>query len=1135
MKPGGGVGYHSSIQEAIDNAMPEDTIRVAEGYYTETIEIGTSVTLQGGWDPTFIERNWETHVTTIDACRTGSVIRIFAQIYVTIDGFVITGGDATSPLGWGGGIHIGDSFESEGFTIIRNNVITDNIASSTDSGQGHGGGINVYNNTARIENNKINYNFAQKGAGAGAEGGGIHIGWMGNAVIVGNEITSNTAALSPSGGWEGKGGGFYTWSSDVVATDNVFYGNVAAIDGPGKGGGIYAAGSYYRNTISYNTASVNGIGEGGGMYSNYTQYVNDNIIENNISSKSNDGTGGGIYAVQMGECRGNNIRWNTAKRGGGVFLSSGSNTDFIKNTVSYNQATGNVDATMDGGGGISTSANSCQIIDNEISDNSAAYYGGGVQVTGGTEYEINGNRIEGNNAGAGAGISTRAGTGSMKGNAIQNNSASVWGGGMHIIETAIPELDRNIIMGNTATGYFIAGGAMVISVGPTTNLPIRNHIIAQNAAGPGGVCGGIFFSDGILSLENCTIADNNTGSYKEGVYIVSQNGVHNITNCIITGHTSGIALDTGVSCNIDYCDFYDNDVNYNAGTIGTHNLFVDPKFQYAPFGNYRLKSDSQLIDAGMTISGLDHDFEGDPRPHGAGFDIGADESYANIIYVSAISGNDITGNGASGNPYASIIKALNEVQTGGAILVAYGRYIGCYDIIRSVNLQGGYYDGDWTRNISQFVSTLDGNLNGTVVEIKGDDVEALVEGFTIIRGGTSLVDYGSGITIHSGAGAVIRNNAIKDNVNDDSGAGIMISNESGKEIVIDANNIYNNAALGIWNPMAPLPCVAINQGVMGRGGGILIYGAPAAITNNFIHHNQAVHGGDGVFISSYQNTIDFINNSLSDNGDVFGEGLHVFISGQAEATLYNNFFAGHYKGVYIESPENVKQNYNGYFENFVNLQGMDHGANDVFGDPLFCSRSSGDLHIRHGSSVQNKGYSDSTFVPDHDIDGDARPYGVQPDIGADETLGNSPPLFEFIHPSAEKRLAKNSFPITWIDEDIDNNATIQLYYDADASERVGANFIGSTGENDPADMKEWDASGVSEGIYWILAIVSDGINPVLYLYSPHWVKVTKVTPEMLCDHILGRGDIPSDRILYADLNEDGIIDVADLVALQNLP
>lgn len=1132
--PSGSGGCYSSIQDAVDNAADGDTIRVAEGYYTETIEIDVGVILEGGWNTAFSERNWETHVTTIDANRTGCVIRVLPQVYVTIDGFVIKGGDSTSPLGWGGGIWVGNSGESEGLTIIRNNVITDNIASNTPSGQGHGGGILVYNNAIHVENNKINYNIAQNGAGKGGEGGGIHVGWMGSAVIIGNDITTNTTAISPSGGWEGKGGGIYVYQSDTVVEQNIIYGNVAAIDGPGKGGGSYASGSYTRNKISYNVASINGVGEGGGVYSNYTQYFDYNIIEYNIASKNDDGTGGGIYALQMQRCRRNHIIGNVANRGGGVYINSSSHTDFIRNTVEYNEATGTDDAKFDGGGGISTQDNTGLFLDNDIYNNTASYYGGGIQVFGGNGYTIKGNRIEGNEALSGGGISTRNGTGSIVENSLKNNYALFVGGGMHIIKTAAPTLDRNIIMENTASGFFAAGGGLAIALDASASITIKNHIIAKNAAGAGGLGGGIVFTLGILNLENCTIADNNTGTYKEGIALTSTDGAHTITNCIFKGHSTGVYLGGGTTCSIDYCDFFSNDSNYNLGTIGAHNLFNDPKFQDPAFGNYRLRNDSTLIDQAKGITGLNSDFEGDPRPHGPEMDIGADEYYGSEIFVSAIKGSDLTGTGSMGTPYASITKALEEVQTAGTVFVGRGSYLGVYDIERSTVLQGGYNETGWNRDIKQYTCLLDGQQLGTVVDIRGEDVEAVVEGFTILGGKASGDDSGSGVAIGYNANGIIRFNTIKDNVADDSGGGIMIFNDSGKDCVIDANNIFNNTALGIWNPLAP-PSLKINQGAIGMGGGIIIHGGPATITNNFIHHNQAAKGGDGITVMNYQNSINITNNTISDNGEILGEGLRLDSTNQSRISMFNNFFVGHFKGLNIESAIGVEQDYNGYFDNFINIQGMAQGANDVIGDPCFSSRSSGDLHIRQCSSGLNQGLGEPSIAPDHDIDGDARPYGPEADIGADEMLGNSPPMFEFTLPSAQKHAAKDSFPITWIDDDVDNNASIGLYYDTDPSGIPGAVYIDGALENDPADRLDWDTSGIPEGIYWILAIVSDGINPAMYLYSPYPVKVTDITPEMMINHILDRGDIPPGRIPVADLNDDEGLNVADLIILLNLP
>ena len=75
----------------------------------------------------------------------------------------------------------------------------------------------------------------------------------------------------------------------------------------------------------------------------------------------------------------------------------------------------------------------------------------------------------------------------------------------------------------------------------------------------------------------------------------------------------------------DYNLFNGNSVN-NIGSVlgGSHNVVGDPKFVDAAHDDYHLKADSAAIDAGTDL-GIAIDVDGDPRPTGAGFDIGFDE------------------------------------------------------------------------------------------------------------------------------------------------------------------------------------------------------------------------------------------------------------------------------------------------------------------------------------------------------------------------------------------------------------------------------------------------------------------------------------------------------------------------------
>ena len=58
--------------------------------------------------------------------------------------------------------------------------------------------------------------------------------------------------------------------------------------------------------------------------------------------------------------------------------------------------------------------------------------------------------------------------------------------------------------------------------------------------------------------------------------------------------------------------------------VSDHNLFSDARFVNSSQNDFRLRADSPAIDAGVDI-GLSMDIDGNPRPQGAGYDIGAYE------------------------------------------------------------------------------------------------------------------------------------------------------------------------------------------------------------------------------------------------------------------------------------------------------------------------------------------------------------------------------------------------------------------------------------------------------------------------------------------------------------------------------
>jgi hypothetical protein len=67
------------------------------------------------------------------------------------------------------------------------------------------------------------------------------------------------------------------------------------------------------------------------------------------------------------------------------------------------------------------------------------------------------------------------------------------------------------------------------------------------------------------------------------------------------------------------------------------------------------------------------------------------------------------------NPYPTIGEALDMASDGDTIRVAQGVYTENLDIHQRVTLEGGYESAGWTRDISQYRTTIDGSNNQTVV------------------------------------------------------------------------------------------------------------------------------------------------------------------------------------------------------------------------------------------------------------------------------------------------------------------------------------------------------------------------------------------------------------------------------------
>ncbi len=321
---------------------------------------------------------------------------------------------------------------------------------------------------------------------------------------------------------------------------------------------------------------------------------------------------------------------------------------YIRNNVS----------TGVGGGlyymGNATKVLSPRIADCIIADNSAASGGGGIGVGDYTWGSFDNCQIRGNDAESGAkggnvylwnsGASfywsdISNGSADFGGNvwiggsdmsefvmsSIHGGYAALDGGGISIDKNAGSTMFRGIrIYDNEAERA--GGGVKVTSIVDSTANTFVNCLITDNHATAAGSMGGAMFinseTDDTLSIDSCTIANNEAVLSMDGVGVIDGDGVHSVEVTIRNSVFWHRQRTPGDSTSVqDYYSFNpaDDTISYslfrNPNWLGTGVVHGDPLFVDPVDGDYHVKKGSPAIDSGTVLpwpSTLDLDTE--PRP-----------------------------------------------------------------------------------------------------------------------------------------------------------------------------------------------------------------------------------------------------------------------------------------------------------------------------------------------------------------------------------------------------------------------------------------------------------------------------------------------------------------------------------------
>jgi uncharacterized repeat protein (TIGR01451 family) len=259
----------------------------------------------------------------------------------------------------------------------------------------------------------------------------------------------------------------------------------------------------------------------------------------------------------------------------------------------------------------------------------------------------------------------------------------------------------------------------------------------------------------------------------------------------------------------------------------------------------------------------------------------------------------------------------------------------------------------------------------------GNSLEGLYNqsGSPTIKNNTFISNTGNGLGNASGS-PLIQYNTFTGNH-----GGGLYSSEGNP--TVQNNTFRGNHGYGMWNTLGS-PTVQFNLFTGNAGGGFgTSSGSPIIQNNIFMGNGNSTGKGGGVY--SWTSTSIIQNNTFMGNIADVGGGIYVL--GQAPI-IRNNIVVSNTAntggGIYIEDDLMFPLvDYNDVWNNTGgDYFGIDPGAHNISANPLLVDPAHGDFHLSAGSPCVNAG--DPLNFPPTDFEGDVRPNGVAPDIGADE-------------------------------------------------------------------------------------------------------------------------------------------------------
>jgi len=419
----------------------------------------------------------------------------------------------------------------------------------------------------------------------------------------GGAVVTVTHSLTLYGGWDG------TTTTPPVRDPDA---HPTTMDGEGARRGVYVSGDIAVTldgfTVTNGVASI----QGAGLYANNARLTLrgmtfcSNVISTTVADYPYGGGAmveGGTLQVEASTFRANSVRGDIFPTGGGLVISNTRTATLVDNLFQDNDAwiaSGLYFWAPGGGDNPPLTIRGSRFVDNGRGNSpglSSGGYHGAMQI-------INANVL-------------------MEDNLVEHNKFSNGRGAVAVYYSDLL-MARNTISGNTS--HYDASGLYLCYL--SSPFTLTNNVVVDNQSTyrwREHRCVHIRGSDGQM-LHNTIARNDNTYGVR-----IEDGAAVTLTNTILVSHTMGITVSADSTATLEGTLWgsgsWANGTDWGGDgdiSTGTINVWGNPAFVNPDDGDYHIDLSSAARDAGVD-AGVTADIDGDTRPQGSGYDIGADE------------------------------------------------------------------------------------------------------------------------------------------------------------------------------------------------------------------------------------------------------------------------------------------------------------------------------------------------------------------------------------------------------------------------------------------------------------------------------------------------------------------------------